>query len=123
MVSGKKGEPMSTLAQRRCIPCQAGAPPLAADAIRPLLDQLEGWEVARGHHLVKTFALADFAQALDLVNRIGAVAAEENHHPDLGLSWGRVEVRIWTHAVDGLTENDFILAAKCDAARQSLGES
>ncbi len=80
----------------------------------PLLAQLDGWRVIDGHHLEKTYTTPDFATALALVNRIGAVAEAEDHHPDLLLAWGRVEVKIWTHKIDGLTESDFILAAKCD---------
>lgn len=72
--------------------------------------------MVENHYLEKSYDLADFAQALDLVNRIGAVAEEQGHHPDLFLTWGRVDVSIWTHKIDGLTESDFILAAKCDVA-------
>jgi len=74
----------------------------------------DGWEIVENHHLRKTYRLPDFAQALALVNRIGAVAEAEDHHPDLYLAWGRVDVTIWTHKIGGLTESDFILAAKCD---------
>jgi 4a-hydroxytetrahydrobiopterin dehydratase len=84
--------------------------------MEPLLAQLEGWDVVAGHHLHKRYALGNFVEALALVNRIGAIAEEENHHPDLHLSWGRVEVTIWTHTIDGLTESDFVFAAKCDRA-------
>jgi 4a-hydroxytetrahydrobiopterin dehydratase len=84
--------------------------------VAPLLAQLEGWKAVENHYIEKSYDLADFAQALDLVNRIGAVAEEQGHHPDLFLTWGRVDVSIWTHKIDGLTESDFILAAKCDVA-------
>jgi 4a-hydroxytetrahydrobiopterin dehydratase len=70
--------------------------------------------VVEGHHLARSFPFPDFRTALDFVNRVGAVAEEEGHHPDLCLSWGRVDIRIWTHKIDGLTESDFILAAKID---------
>jgi len=76
--------------------------------------QLEGWEVMKEHHLTKTYEFRDFAQALVFVNRVGALAEEEGHHPDIHLSWGRVRVDVWTHAIDGLSESDFIFAAKCD---------
>ena len=89
---------------------------MAPGQIRPLLAQLNGWKVIDNHHLEKRYDLADFAQALELVNRIGAIAEEQGHHPDLHLAWGRVEVKVWTHKINGLTESDFILAAKCDVA-------
>lgn len=106
---------MAGLAERTCVPCRGGVPPLTPEQVAPLLAQLEGWKVVENHYLEKSYDLADFAQALDLVNRIGAVAEEQGHHPDLFLTWGRVDVSIWTHKIDGLTESDFILAAKCDA--------
>ena len=102
------------------MPCRGGVPPLGADAIAPLLAQLDGWTVAAEHHLEKTYRLPNFAAALALVNAIGAIAEAENHHPDLTLAWGRVGVAIWTHKIDGLTESDFIFAAKCDQARERL---
>jgi 4a-hydroxytetrahydrobiopterin dehydratase len=107
---------MAGLAQRTCVPCRGGVPPLTSQQIAPLLAQVKGWKVIDNHHLEKPYDLADFAQALALVNRIGAIAEEQGHHPDLYLAWGRVEVKIWTHKIDGLTESDFILAAKCDMA-------
>ena len=106
----------SGLAQRQCVPCRGGIPPLGGPEAAQLLAQLDGWCVVASHHLEKSYRLDDFAQALALVNRIGAIAEEQGHHPDLLLAWGRVEVKIWTHKIDGLTESDFILAAKCDAA-------
>jgi 4a-hydroxytetrahydrobiopterin dehydratase len=93
---------------------------LTAAQIAPLLAQVEGWEVVDNHHLEKRYGLEDFAQALELVNRIGAIAEKQGHHPDLYLAWGRVEVKIWTHKISGLTESDFILAAKCDMAHASM---
>lgn len=105
---------MSGLADKSCVPCRGGIPPLTAAQIAPLAAQVDGWEVVRDHHLRKTFTFRDFARALAFVNRVGAVAEAEGHHPDLHLSWGRVVVEIWTHAIDGLTESDFVLAAKID---------
>lgn len=106
---------MSELSQMHCEPCQGGIPPLDADGVAELKPQLgEGWEVVDLHHLTRTFTFPDFAQALDLVNRIGAIAEAEGHHPDLYLAWGKVRVEIWTHKVDGLTLWDFVLAAKID---------
>jgi 4a-hydroxytetrahydrobiopterin dehydratase len=95
-------------------------PPLGRDEIEPLLAQLDGWTVVDGHHLERTYRLPDFARALALVNRIGAIAEEQNHHPDLHLAWGRVGVQIWTHKIKGLTESDFIFAAKCDRAYREI---
>jgi 4a-hydroxytetrahydrobiopterin dehydratase len=79
-----------------------------------MLAQLAGWQVVDDHHLSKTYLFSDFRTALDFVNRVGAVAEEQGHHPDLYLAWGKVEVKTWTHKIDGLTESDFILAAKID---------
>ncbi len=107
---------MAGLAERSCVPCRGGVPPLTPDQTKPLLAQLQGWTLVDNHHLEKRYDLADFAEALEVVNRIGAIAEEQGHHPDLSLGWGRVEVRIWTHKINGLTESDFILAAKCDQA-------
>lgn len=81
-----------------------------------LLGQLEGWEAVEEHHLEKEYKFANFAGALDFVNRVGAVAEAEGHHPDINFGWGYARIRIYTHAIDGLSESDFILAAKIDAA-------
>ena len=107
---------MSRLADQSCVPCKAGSLPLTQPEMAPLLRELDAWSVVDGHHLEKTFELADFAAALALLNRIAAIAEEQNHHPDLFLTWGRVGVKIWTHTIDGLSPGDFIFAAKCDAA-------
>jgi 4a-hydroxytetrahydrobiopterin dehydratase len=82
-----------------------------------LLAQLSGWQVVEGHHLEKTYRFDDFAQALAFVNRVGDVAESNGHHPDVYLTWGKVRITLCTHKIDGLTESDFILAAKCDGAR------
>jgi len=107
---------MTGLADRACVPCRGGVPPLGPAEIAPLLAQLDGWTVVTDHHLEKTYRVKNFARALTLVNRIGAIAEEQNHHPDLTLAWGRVGVTIWTHKIKGLTESDFVFAAKCDRA-------
>jgi 4a-hydroxytetrahydrobiopterin dehydratase len=103
-----------TLVDQTCQPCRGGVPPLGASAIAPLAKQVPDWEVVRGHHLRREFKFPDFATALAFVNRIGAEAEAQGHHPDLELGWGRVVVTIWTHKIDGLVEADFILAAKID---------
>ena len=104
------------LANKHCVPCRGGVPPLAGAALDDLKAQLAGWEVVREHHLEKTYTFPDFQKALVFVNRAGAIAEQEGHHPDLHLSWGKVGVEIWTHKIDGLTESDFILAAKIEQA-------
>jgi len=109
---------LTTLAQKKCVPCRGGVPPLTPERIRPLQSQLKGWEVIEHHHLRKQFKLADFRSALDLVNRIGEIAEREDHHPDICFGWGKAEITIWTHKINGLTESDFILAAKIDSLQQ-----
>lgn len=105
---------MSELSSKQCVPCRGGVPPLSADEIQPLLSQLNGWEVVLQHHLKKNYGFSNFAEALKFVNRVGELAEEQGHHPDICFGWGKVEVTIWTHKIDGLTESDFILAAKID---------
>ena len=105
---------MSDLASKTCTPCQGGVPPLSREQYQPLLAELDAWTVEQDHHLYKRFSFPDFVTALAFVNRVGALAEEQGHHPDLFLSWGAVGVKIWTHKIDGLAEADFILAAKID---------
>src|SRR4029078_12293711 len=105
---------MSELSARQCVPCRGGVPALTADEITPLLTQRDGWEVVNEHHLKKGYRFADFKEALAFVNRVGNLAEEQGHHPDICFGWGSVEITIWTHKIDGLTESDFILAAKID---------
>ncbi len=107
---------VSELAQRACVPCRGGVPPLSPEKVEALLQELDDWTVEQEYHLTKTLKFRDFAEALAFVNRVGAIAEQENHHPDLHLAWGKVRVEIWTHKIKGLTESDFIFAAKCDAA-------
>lgn len=102
------------LASRECVPCRGGVPPLEAENIQDLLAQLgNDWQVIDDHHLQKEFKLKDFAEALAFTNHVGAIAEAQNHHPDIHLAWGKVEITIWTHKIDGLTESDFVFAAKC----------
>lgn len=105
---------MSKLADMKCIPCSGDTPKLGADQIAPLLQQLDDWEVVDEHHLRRALKFPDFQTALDYVNRVGAVAEEAGHHPDLYFTWGKVRIEIFTHAIDGLSEADFVLAAKID---------
>jgi len=106
---------MSDLASRECIPCRGDIPPLEGEELAALYAQLGGgWQLVDDHHLVKTYRFPNFQQALDFTNRIGALAEEVNHHPDISLGWGRVEVELWTHKIDGLAEADFVWAARAD---------
>ena len=102
------------LAEKHCVPCRGGVPALKGEALEKMKQQVAGWQVVDEHHLLKGYTFPDFRTALDFVNKAGAIAEQEGHHPDLLLSWGKVEVKIWTHKIDGLTESDFILAAKLD---------
>lgn len=104
----------SELSQKSCVPCRGGVPPLTPEEIKPLSDQLPSWAVINNHHLRKAFSFADFREALGFVNKVGEVAEKEGHHPDINLAWGEVHLEIWTHKIGGLTESDFILAAKID---------
>ena len=109
---------MSDLASKECVPCRGGVPPLTGDELLTYHTQLGGgWEVAEDHHLEKTYEFDDFRQALDYTNKVGEMADEQGHHPDIYLAWGVVKVTIWTHKIDGLTESDFVFAAKCDTLR------
>jgi 4a-hydroxytetrahydrobiopterin dehydratase len=102
------------LSEKTCVPCRGGVPPLTADEIKPLAAQVKQWNVVNSHHVDKEFKFPDFKKALDFVNKVGAIAEEQGHHPDIFLAWGKARVTIWTHKIDGLTESDFILAAKID---------
>lgn len=115
---------MTDLASRSCEPCRGDVPPLSRVQAESLASELHDWKVVDGHHLAAEFRVKDFAAALDLANRFGAVAEEQDHHPDLHVAWGRLGVTIWTHKIDGLTEADFVLAAKFEVlAHTSAGES
>ena len=105
----------SNLADRKCVPCKGGTAPLRGAELDALLDQLGGeWRVVDQHHLEKQFRFKNFVEALAFTNRVGALAEEQFHHPDIHLAWGRVGFTIWTHKIDGLTESDFVFAAKVD---------
>ncbi|MFZ3264018.1 MAG: 4a-hydroxytetrahydrobiopterin dehydratase [Terriglobales bacterium] len=106
---------MSSLADKTCIPCKGGVPPLKGKELAAMHQQLPEsahWNIVHEHHLVRSYKFPDFKSALAFVNRVGALAEEQRHHPDILLGWGKVVITTWTHAVDGLTESDFILAAK-----------
>lgn len=106
---------MSELAGKKCLPCRGGTPPLQGDALQSLYRQLDGeWRLVQEHHLEKQFKFDNFCQALDFTNRVGELAEAQNHHPEICLGWGWVKVTLWTHKINGLTESDFIFAAKTD---------
>ncbi|NGZ09435.1 MAG: 4a-hydroxytetrahydrobiopterin dehydratase [Nitrospira sp. LK70] len=103
------------LADNKCVPCRGGVPPLPNDRTQTLLKELgREWSLNGQGHLERLYTFKDFAQALEFVNKVGAVAEAEGHHPDLYLAWGKVKIEIWTHKINGLTESDFYLAAKAD---------
>lgn len=105
---------MNELAGRECVPCRGGVPPLKGEEISKLLPQLKDWEVVNEHHLRKSYKFSNFFEAQAFVNRVGDLAEEQGHHPDICFGWGQAEITIWTHKINGLTESDFILAAKID---------
>jgi 4a-hydroxytetrahydrobiopterin dehydratase len=105
---------MKNLASRECVPCRGGMPPMRGEEIAEFSAELDGWEVVQEHHLLKTYKHKDFGAALKFVNRVGQLAEEQGHHPDISFGWGYAEIKIWTHKIDGLSESDFILAAKID---------
>ena len=106
------------LADKTCVPCKGGVPPLKGGALDDLKKDVPEWEIVNEHHLHRVYGFPDFRKALDFVNRAGNIAEEQGHHPDILLSWGKAEVTIYTHKIGGLTESDFILAAKIDRAYQ-----
>src|SRR5215467_275834 len=101
-----------TLADKTCVPCKGGVPPLDGPAVESLLALLDGWQAVDARRLIKTYQFPDFAQALAFVDRVGAIAEEQRHHPDIHLAWGKATIEIWTHKINGLTESDFVFAAK-----------
>lgn len=102
------------LAARHCVPCRGGTPPLQGEALEKFKTDLPDWRVVDEHHIEKAFLFPDFKTGLEFVSRVGALAEAEGHHPDLCLAWGRVQAVVYTHTINGLSENDFILAAKID---------
>jgi len=105
---------MQCLSDKKCVPCKGGVPPLEEAVQKQLGKEVPKWTVERGHHLLREFTFSNFVKALAFVNKIAVIAEEEGHHPDIYLAFGKVRIEIWTHKIDGLTESDFILAAKID---------
>ena len=105
---------MRDLANRQCVPCRGGTPPLRGGEITELLDELNGWGAVDEHHLLIRYEFKNFLEAQTFIARVGTLAEEQGHHPDICFGWGYAEIKIWTHKIDGLSEGDFILAAKID---------
>jgi len=102
-----------SLRDKKCVPCEGGVPKLTADETARYLEQVSGWK-ATDDKIHKTWTFGDFVEAMAFVNRMAEVAEQEGHHPDFCVHWNRVDVTVWTHAIGGLSENDFILASKID---------
>jgi len=102
------------LASQTCVPCRGGVPPLKGAELQQILQEVPQWKVINEHHITRAFTFPDFKQALAFVNRVGDVAEEQGHHPDILLTWGKAEITMWTHKIDGLTRSDLIMAAKID---------
>ena len=106
---------MSALAEKECLPCKGGTPPLKGDELKRLARELAGdWRVINEHHLEREYKFKNFREALDFTNRVGELAEKIQHHPDIYLAWGKVKLTLWTHKIDGLSESDFVFAAKVD---------
>ncbi len=104
------------LANKSCVPCRGGIPPLAGAELDQLASKLPEWNVVDGHHLARDYGFKDFVEALGFVNEVGKIAEAEGHHPDIWFTWGKARIEIYTHKIDGLTESDFVLAAKIEQA-------
>ena len=111
---------MEDLYLKKCIPCESGTPPLSGEKVSFFINQVPGWDVIEGKHIYKSFKFRNFADGLDFVNTIGRIAEMEGHHPDIELSWGKVGIKLFTHKINGLSDNDFIMAAKINAAYSSI---
>ena len=109
---------MSELASKTCVPCKGGVPPMKGGELERMMKQVPEWKAVNEHHITRTFKFPDFKQALEFVNRVGELAEQQGHHPDILLTWGKAEITMWTHKIDGLTESDLIMAAKIDKLRE-----
>jgi 4a-hydroxytetrahydrobiopterin dehydratase len=106
---------MSALAEKQCVPCMGGVPPLKGQELVRLARELDGgWQVVEERQLEKEYQFKDFREALGFTNKVGELAEAQGHHPDIYLAWGKVKITIWTHKINGLTESDFVMAAKAD---------
>jgi 4a-hydroxytetrahydrobiopterin dehydratase len=107
-------ETASALGSKKCVPCEAGTPPLTPEQATGYLREVPQWRI-EDNKIVRELKLKDFKEALAFVNQVGEIAEDEGHHPDIHVSYNRVTLKLWTHAIGGLSENDFIVAAKIDA--------
>ena len=105
---------MSGLAEKNCVPCKGGVPALQGTELASYQSQVNNWNVSEEHHIEREFSFPNFVDALQFTNQVGELAEQEGHHPDIYLAWGKVGIKIWTHKINGLTESDFVLAAKID---------
>jgi len=109
---------MDHLAAGHCVPCEGGTAPLKGEELErykaKLNDEASGWQAVDEHHLAKKFPFKNFRGALAFVNKVGEIAESEGHHPNINFGWGFVKILLWTHAIDGLSENDFFMAAKIE---------
>ena len=113
------GESLDNLSDMECVPCKGGVPPLSEEESSAFLSQIhDDWAVVENHHLTRTWSFQDFASALEYTNQLGEICEQQNHHADFELGWGRVVAVIYTHKIDGLTESDFVLAAKFDTIQR-----
>ncbi len=103
-----------SLTEKKCVPCRGGISPLTGAPLKELNDQILDWKVIEEHHILKSFKFKNFRMALEFVYKVGNLAEIEWHHPDINLSWGKVDIKLYTHKIDGLSQNDFIMAAKID---------
>ncbi len=112
--------PTAELAKNECVPCKGGVPPLEGDKLKELHEELNsGWELVKDHHLEKEYSFDGYEPAVEFTNKVANIAQEQNHHPDILLTYGKVKVTIWTHKIDGLTESDFYFAAKVEETAES----
>ncbi len=105
------------LTQKKCVPCEGGTPPMRPEEAMRLQQQVKDWHLLTLNGIAtieKKFKFKDFAEAMKFVNKVAAIAEEEGHHPDIKISWNKVTLQLTTHAIKGLSENDFIMAAKID---------
>lgn len=105
---------MTDLASRECVPCKGDIPPLKGPELENLSKEIPEWDVVDEHHLTRRFEFSNFKEALDFVNEVGRIAEEQGHHPDITFGWGEARITVFTHKIDGLTESDFVFAAKVD---------
>jgi len=112
---------MAELAEKECVPCRGDTPPLEGDELKKFSNQLEGsWQVEDEHHLTREIKFKNFREALDYTNKVGEMSKEQGHHPEIYLTWGKVKLKVYTHAIDGLAESDFVWAAKAEKLLQEM---